>query len=69
MNKIGPQIRAIRQKKQLTQDQLVARCNLLPWEISRSTLAKIESRVRRITDIEIIMISKALNVDVQVLFE
>lgn len=55
MNTIGPTVRKIRRAKNLTQDQLVARCNLLEWNISRGTLAKIESQVRRITDIEVVM--------------
>ncbi len=69
MNRIGPRIREIRGKQQLTQEQLVARCNLLEWNISRSTLAKIESQVRRITDIEIILLALALKVDIQDLFQ
>jgi len=69
MNKIGPHIRKLRGKQKLTQEQLVARCNLLEWNISRSTLAKIESQVRRITDIEVILLAKALKVEIQNLFE
>lgn len=69
MNKIGPNIRKIRESQKLTQEQLVARCNLLEWNISRSTLAKIESQVRRITDIEIALMASALKVSVQELFD
>lgn len=69
MNQVGPIIRKLREEQGLTQEQLVARCNLQLWTISRGTLAKIESQVRRLTDIEVGLMAKALKVDVQVLFE
>jgi transcriptional regulator with XRE-family HTH domain len=68
MNLIGPQIRTIRESRNLTQEELTARCNLAGWNISRGTLAKVESQVRRITDIEVEIISRALKVEVQDLF-
>lgn len=68
MNLIGPKIRQIRESKNLTQEQFSAHCNLLGWDISRGTLAKIESQVRRITDIEIPLLAKALQVKEQDLF-
>jgi transcriptional regulator with XRE-family HTH domain len=68
-NIVGKQIRAIRKEKKLTQEQLTARCNLEGFDISRGTLAKIESGVRQVIDIEIVLISKALSVDISKLFE
>ena len=68
MNSIGPQVRKIRESQNLTQDQLAARCNLLEWNISRGTLAKIESQVRRVTDIEACLLAQALKVEIQDLF-
>lgn len=68
MNSIGPQVRKIRESQNLTQDQLAARCNLLEWNISRGTLAKIESQVRRVTDIEAYLLAQALKVKIQDLF-
>ena len=62
MNIIGPQVKAIREQQGLTQDQLAAKCNLLEWNISRGTLAKIESKVRRVTDIEVVLLAQALGV-------
>ncbi len=69
MNQIGPTIRRLREKKGWTQEQLVAHCHLIGWDISRGTLAKLEAQVRRITDIEVVLIAKALNVKVSELFE
>ncbi|MGF1900676.1 helix-turn-helix domain-containing protein [Aliivibrio sifiae] len=67
-NIVGKQIRAIRKEKKLTQEQLTAKCNLEGFDISRGTLAKIESGVRQIIDIEVVLISKALNIEVSRLF-
>lgn len=69
MNVIGPQVRRIREKQLLTQDELTARCNLIGFNISRSTLAKIESQVRRVTDYEVALLAEALKIDMPKLFE
>ncbi len=68
MNKIGPNIKRIREQKELTQEQLAAKCQLLEWNISRGTLAKIESQVRRVTDSEVEFIAKALDVEIAELY-
>jgi transcriptional regulator with XRE-family HTH domain len=68
MNLIGPNIRDIRKSMNLSQKDLVARCNLLGWDISRGTLAKVESRTRKISDGEVLYFSKALKVEVGALF-
>lgn len=68
MNLIGPQIKAIRESRNMTQEALTAKCNLVGWNISRGTLAKMEAQVRRITDVEVELLCKALKVQVQELF-
>jgi len=68
MNIIGPQVKSIREQQALTQDQLAAKCNLLEWNISRSTLAKIESQVRRVIDIEVLLLAQALGITPNELF-
>lgn len=69
MNIIGPKIREIRESQGLTQDELAARCNVLELNISRGTLAKMESQVRRITDDEVTLLAQALKVKITVLYE
>lgn len=69
MNIVGPKIRQIREAKGLTQEELTARCNVMKWEISRGTLAKIEAQVRRVTDEEVVLLAKALNVGVSDLLD
>jgi transcriptional regulator with XRE-family HTH domain len=68
MNIIGENVRTFRESQKLTQDQLAAKCNLLEWNISRSTLAKIESKVRRVTDIEVKLLATVLKVNINELF-
>ena len=62
MNIIGKKIREIRMQQGLTQRQLAAACCLLGFDLSRSTLAKVESRNRQVTDYEIRYFAKALKV-------
>ena len=69
MNIVGINIRKIRENKKWTQDQLAAKCNLQKWNISRSTVAKIEVKVRRVTDIEVKMLAKVLSVPIEELFK
>ena len=69
MNIIGPNIKRLREAQGLTQEELTARCNLIKWDISRGTLAKIESQVRRVTDDEVQLLAKALKIEIDELFE
>jgi hypothetical protein len=41
----------------------------LGWNISRGTLAKIESQVRGVTDFEVVLLAKALKVKVNDLYK
>ena len=69
MNLIGSTVNLLRKNKKLTQEDLVARCNLLGWNISRGTLAKIESKCRCISDAEVYLLAQALQVRVDHLYE
>ena len=46
---------------------LVAKLNVLGWDISRETLAKIETQIRWVADFELVCLAKALNVSPLVL--
>ncbi len=69
MNIIGPRVQQLRESQGLTQEELSARCNLIGWDISRGTLAKIEAQVRRITDDEVPLLAQALNVSIAQLYK
>lgn len=62
-NIVGPTIRHLREKQSLTQEMFVAKLNLVGWDISRETLAKIESRIRWVADMELIQLAEGLRVD------
>ena len=53
-------VRKLRYRRQLSQAELAAKCQLLGWNISRDIVAAIEGRVRRVTDIEIVGLAVAL---------
>jgi transcriptional regulator with XRE-family HTH domain len=49
----------------LSQSDLAARCGVLGWDLSRETLAKIESQIRWVADFELVCLAAALRVDVK----
>jgi len=68
-NIIGEKIRQIREKNQITQDQLAARINIQGAEVDRPMISRIESQTRYVLDYELKAISVALGVDIATLFE
>ncbi|KIP75174.1 DNA-binding protein [Vibrio harveyi] len=68
MNVVGVNIRQLRKQQKITQEQLSAKCNVIGLDISRGTLAKIEAGVRQVTDVEVVLIAKALKVNEGELF-
>jgi transcriptional regulator with XRE-family HTH domain len=67
-NIVGPQIRRLRIAADLTQEQFTARCGVGGWRLSRSTLAKIESQTRRVTDAELFVLAKVLRQKIELLY-
>jgi len=47
---------------------MVTRCQLSGWDLSRESLAKIESQLRNVTDIEILKLGEILEVHHSALF-
>jgi len=62
-NIVGPVVRELREKSGLTQPQLAAKLNVLGWDISRETLAKIESQFRWVADFEILKLAEAIGIE------
>lgn len=62
-NIVGPVVRELREKKGLTQPQLVAKLNLAGWDVSRETLAKIEAQIRWVADFEVLKLAAAFGID------
>ena len=65
---IGENIRKARNALNLTQEQLVAKLQILECDISRGTLAKIEAGIRHISVEEIKAIREALNMSYENFF-
>ena len=68
LNIIGPQVRMLRETAQWTQDQLAARCQRLGLDITRETLAKIETAACSVVDHEMIFLALALKIRIEELF-
>lgn len=63
LNVIGSQVQKLRQQQNLTQEELIVRCQLIEFDLTSSALSLIETNARTVTDLEFIMLAKALRVD------
>lgn len=66
-NMVGPQVRKLRESQGLTQPMLAARSRRWGWDLSRETLAKIETQLRWVSDFELVCLAKALRVSPETL--
>lgn len=66
---VGNNIRLLREKQKLTQEQLAARLQVNGCDITRSAVAKIEVGQRHLYPDEIILLKKILNVSYEDIFE
>lgn len=67
--KIGNNVRSLREKAGLTQDQVAARLQTNGCDITRSALAKIEVGQRHLYPDEIILLKKILSVTYDDIFD
>ena len=67
-NVVGPQVRALRTAQRLLQRDLCARCQVAGYDLSRESLAKIESGFRVVSDAEVVLLAWALRVPLLTLF-
>jgi transcriptional regulator with XRE-family HTH domain len=67
-NLIGLQVRKRRIKKGWSQEVLAAKLQLRGWNISRDSLASIESLLRRVPDCEMLYLGRVLGVRLEDLF-
>ncbi len=59
-NIIGVQVQKLREIQGMTQDQLAGACQRLGWDVSRVTIAKIETGVRAVNDGEVVVLASVL---------
>ena len=67
-NTVGFQIRRLRSRQGLTQERFAAKLQLAGLNTDRSTLAKIEARMRSVYDYELAVIAAVLKVSMADLF-
>jgi transcriptional regulator with XRE-family HTH domain len=61
-NIVGPQVRRCRKSAGLSQDELAARCGVRGFDVSRSTISQIETGYRGVSDLEMVILGRALGV-------
>jgi len=68
LNIIGPRLKTLRSDRALTLADLASKCQLLGWDVSGGTLAKIEAGQRSAFDSELFILKKALKAATDDLF-
>ena len=62
-NLVGPQVRRLRSEGGgISQDALAARCSVLGFDIGRGTISRIETGLRGVSDLEMVILARALRV-------
>jgi DNA-binding XRE family transcriptional regulator len=68
LNVVGYQVRKLRSQRGWTQEVMAQKLQLAGWDVSRTSLAKLESRLRWVPDCELLFLSKVLGVELRALF-
>ena len=68
-NLVGPNVRALRRARKMSQQQLSNRLELLGVYVCRGSVSRIEDRSRTVTDVELFALAKVLEVPLSALFE
>ena len=69
MNLIGENVAKYRKKLKMSQQKLSNKLELYAVYVCRGSISRIEDRSRTVTDIELYAIAKALNVEINELFD
>lgn len=69
MNLIGENVSKRRKELNMSQQQLSDKLELYAVYVCRGSISRIEDRSRTVTDIELFAIAKALNTDIEDLFD
>lgn len=68
LNIVGPQVRKLRTQRGWTQEVLAQKLQLQAWDVSRTSLGKLEAQLRRVPDCELLFLAKVLGVGISDLF-
>lgn len=63
-NVVGQCVQKHRNAQKLTQQDLAGRCAVVGFEVGRETISQIERGSRGVSDLELILLSKALRVGI-----
>ena len=69
MNMVGSRVKQLRQGKNMSQQDLCNRLEMLAIYICRGSISRIEDKKRTVTDIELYGLAKVLGVEIGQLFE
>lgn len=67
-NIVGPVVRKLRMATGLSQEALAAKLQVAGWDLTRAGLSKIEARLRRVNDAELLVLAKVLQCGVADLY-
>lgn len=67
-NIVGKNIERLRKERGIRQKDLVARMQVMGCDMNLTSYSKLEGQIRSATDIEVYVIAKILNVDMDELF-
>ena len=68
MNIVGHNIKKLRKKNKMSQQELSNKLELLGVYVCRGSVSRIEDKSRTVTDIELFAIANVLNVPIEELF-
>ncbi|MBR2405674.1 MAG: helix-turn-helix transcriptional regulator [Clostridia bacterium] len=69
MNLIGDKVRQYRQERNMSQQALSNKLELLGVYVCRGSISRIEEHLRTVTDVELCAIATVLKVDITALLE
>lgn len=69
MNMVGSNVRRFRTTRNMSQQELCNRLEMLAIYICRGSISRIEEKKRTVTDIELYGLAKVLGVEIADLFE
>jgi transcriptional regulator with XRE-family HTH domain len=68
MNVVGKNVKLLREKRGMTQDQLAFQLEITGWKVDRFLISKIERGERQVTDKEVLLLADALHAKIKELF-
>lgn len=68
-NLVGKQIQKLRKEKHISQDELAARLQTNNIELSQKAISRIEKQERFVSDYELFVLAKILDVNIYDLFD